>query len=404
MPAVTVRSVPVRALLALAVAAALLAACSSDGSDSASPSTIAATTSTTVARSVPSTTAWVCRPGLAKNPCEADLTATVVSSTGEETVKPAKAAVDPPIDCFYVYPTISEQSTPNATITVDPQVRGVTVAQAARFSSVCRVYAPVYPQLTLSAITGAVDVQANAAKAAYAGVETAWEDYLANDNGGRGFVLLGHSQGAGLLTQLVRSKIDKDPALRKRMVSALLIGGNIIVPAGKDVGGTFVNVPACRAEDQLHCVVAYSAFGDAAPAGAVFGRPVSRFSDAFGGGTVTDPEVLCTNPAALGGGPGALQTYVETAPLPGVVGALAKVQFAGALPEADTPWVGLDGRYSGKCENAGGANVLRVTPVGAAPKLIPEPDPTWGLHIADVNLPLGNLVALVRSQRDAYVG
>ncbi len=51
-----------------------------------------------------------------------------------------------------------------------------------------------------------------------------------------------------------------------------------------------------------------------------------------------------------------------------------------------------------------GANVLMISPVGSARKLTPVPDPSWGIHLADVNLALGNLVDLVRSQSRAYLG
>jgi hypothetical protein len=48
----------------------------------------------------PSNTVWLCRPGLADNPCESDLTTTVVLADGSSTVEAAAPAKDPPIDCF----------------------------------------------------------------------------------------------------------------------------------------------------------------------------------------------------------------------------------------------------------------------------------------------------------------
>jgi hypothetical protein len=46
--------------------------------------------------------------------------------------------------------------------------------------------------------------------------------------------------------------------------------------------------------------------------------------------------------------------------------------------------------------------VLQVTaaPGGQTPK--PSPDGTWGLHLVDANLALGNLVDLVRSEAAAF--
>jgi hypothetical protein len=39
-----------------------------------------------------------------------------------------------------------------------------------------------------------------------------------------------------------------------------------------------------------------------------------------------------------------------------------------------------------------------VTPFGAAPLLSPSPDPTWGLHLVDANIALGDLVDIVHHQ------
>ena len=55
----------------------------------------------------------------------------------------------------------------------------------------------------------------------------------------RGFVLLGHSQGSYHLERLIRRRIDSRRALRRRMVSAVLLGGNVTVRERSDRGGTF---------------------------------------------------------------------------------------------------------------------------------------------------------------------
>jgi len=41
--------------------------------------------------------------------------------------------------------------------------------------------------------------------------------------------------------------------------------------------------------------------------------------------------------------------------------------------------------------------------MNGAPTPTPSPDPTWGLHLLDANIALGNLIALVRSEAAAYV-
>src|SRR5947199_4913336 len=51
---------------------------------------------------------WLCRPDKAKdNACNVDLSTTVVKADGSESVEAFKADPKAPIDCFYVYPTVS---------------------------------------------------------------------------------------------------------------------------------------------------------------------------------------------------------------------------------------------------------------------------------------------------------
>ena len=228
--------------------------------------------SATASPTAPSNTVWLCRPGLANNPCESDLTTTVVSSDGTSTTEEAAPAEDPPIDCFYVYPTVSLQTTTNATLDIDPDERTVAIQQASRFSQVCKVYAPMYRQLTVPTIGKPGAATTADRDLAYGDVLSAWQDYLAHYNNDRGVVLIGHSQGTGVLTRLVTSEIDPNPDMRGRLVSALLIGGNVTVAAGQDVGGDFQNVPICRSTDQTGCVVAYSSFIEPPPPDSSFGR------------------------------------------------------------------------------------------------------------------------------------
>jgi hypothetical protein len=307
--------------------------------------------------------------------------------------------VDPPIDCFYVYPTVSRQKGVNATLAIDPEERAVAMAQAALFSKVCDVYAPMYPQLTLAAIAKPGQINISSALVAFGGVSTAWNDYLTHYNHGRGVVLIGHSQGAFMLTALMKTQIDPDPEMRRLRVSALLMGGNVTVPAGKSVGGDFANIPACGSATQTGCVVAYSTFDATPPADALFGRTGSPL-DVFGGASKASLQVLCVNPAAPGGGSGALLTYYPTTGVSLLAGGSA------SSPVAATPFVAYPGEFSAQCRTASGATWLQVDRTGGAADKRPaaprSSSPAWGLHVVDVNLALGNLVDLVRSESVAF--
>jgi Protein of unknown function (DUF3089) len=352
------------------------------------------------AAAAPSSAAvWLCRPGLARNPCASSLTTSVVGSSGATQIEHAKPAARPGVDCFYVYPTVSRQPTVNANLHIDPEERAVAISQASRFSSACRVYAPMYPQLTLHAIFTPGGVTAQAAAIAYGGVLSAFRDYLARDNHGRGIVFIGHSQGAALLIALLRREVDPNPSLRRRLVSALLLGGNVTVRRGARIGGDFAHIPACERATETGCVVAFSSFDSTPPANSKFGRVGGSLSP-FTPANAAALQVLCVNPAALTGSRGVLLPYFTS----GAV--LGQRPRGTALPGVSTPWVAFPGEYAAGCRSSGGATWLQVSHDGGAhdrrPIVVPIPDATWGLHVDDVNLALGNLVALVGREATAF--
>ena len=343
---------------------------------------------------------WLCMPGEQPNPCRDTLETTVYDESGGSRVENPPLPADPPADCFYVYPTVSEQPSRNANKDKDAQVNAIARYQAARFSQVCRVYAPVYRQQTLAGL--ALGGSAEAIQLAYGDVAEAWREYLATHNRGRPFVLLGHSQGTRMLRQLLRREIDGDAKLRSRLVSAMLLGGNVTVRKGQRAGGDFQNVPACTALAQTGCVIGWSTFNEDPPDDSRFGRPPAEDTGGSGFPAGPDYEVLCTNPASLAAnGRRPVTTYVRGEPYPGVIGALLVHMYGGPQPSAPTAWVQPSDRYTGRCETRNGANVLMLEPIGNARKLNPSPDDTWGLHLADGNIALGELVEATGAKIEA---
>ncbi|MBV9510367.1 MAG: DUF3089 domain-containing protein, partial [Caulobacteraceae bacterium] len=60
---------------------------------------------------------WLCRPDQ-DEACAGPLKAAVLSLAGAMTKRDLPpAAHDPPVDCFYVYPTVSREPWPNADMT-----------------------------------------------------------------------------------------------------------------------------------------------------------------------------------------------------------------------------------------------------------------------------------------------
>jgi hypothetical protein len=343
-------------------------------------------------------TVWLCKPGTKPNPCTSDRTAAVIKTDGSRTTEHPKKTKQP-VDCFYVYPTVSSQPGPNANLHIDQAEISVAIAQASRFSQVCKVYAPMYRQLTLSAIGSRPS--ANAAAIAYGDVQAAWKDYLAHYNHGRGVVLIGHSQGAGMLQALIRNTIDNSKSARKKLVSAILLGGNVTVPKGKSVGGTFTRVKTCKRATQVACVVAYSSFSQTPPDNTLFGKPTSRFGGS--GVPVTSLQVVCTNPAKLGSDAASpLHPYAPTH-LP--LGVFSSAEPAG-IASIPQPWAAYPKSVTGQCKTNGKATWLQISPAtagaAAGPQLRQTLGPTWGLHLIDVNVALGDLVKLVGRESAAY--
>jgi Protein of unknown function (DUF3089) len=357
------------------------------------------------AASASAETTWLCKPGLAKDPCLSNETATVEFGNGSSLVEHAHPARNPPIDCFYVYPTVSGQATSNSNLKIEPGETQVAINQASRFSQVCRVYSPMYRQLTIAAEVkegGSGAFNPKQVATAYAGVLSAWHEYLARYNHGRGVVLIGHSQGAGMLRELMKNEIDPNPAQRRLLVSALLMGGNVSVPAGGVVGGDFQHIPACQAASETHCVIAYSSFLQRPPADTLFGvveGPVAT----LGGGAATGKnlQVLCVNPTLLvqGDQAGPLLRYSRRPYR------ASSIRF-GRRRLHPTPWVATPGLYSAQCRHESRFSWLQVThvgPRGDPRELLAETlGPTFGLHLEDINLALGNLVGLVGLQSASY--
>ena len=343
---------------------------------------------------------WLCRPGRT-DACTVNQDATLVTPAGVQTVERFKPATAPKFDCFYVYPTVSTDTGANSDMIADPAEKQVVQAQAARFRANCRVFAPMYRQVTLNALRQSIVAgkpMGNRALA-YEDVRAAWNDYLARDNKGRGVVLIGHSQGSGILKQLIASEIDGLP-IQRRLIAAYLAGTNVAVPPGKDTGGDFRNVRLCRSADQTGCVVAWVSFRADSPP-----PKGSRF------GTVAAAPAACVNAAALGGGKAVSRPIFTTAG----AGLSSKPQasWASGAATISTQFVSTPGLISTECVSQDGFGYLAVTvnadPADTRTDTV-EGDvmvgnmmlKDWGLHLLDMPVVMGDLVALSEKQAEAW--
>jgi hypothetical protein len=382
----------------LGLTALVASACQTDpSSDVAAPS---ATTTTTAPPVDAAGTVWLCRPGLAQDPCDGDLSATTVTAGGKRHVESDGVGSRQKYNCFYLYPTASNEPTVNADLTVQSTETDDAIAQAARFSKVCNVWAPMYRQVTVSGLSQANTTDPGAYQVAYDSVLADWTDFITNFDNGLPIVFIGHSQGSVMLIKLLQAQVDTDPSLRKLLVAAIIAGGNVTVPTGQAVGGTFQDLPLCSSSQRSGCVIAYSSFPTEPPADANFGRPGQGISLNTGQTATSGVQVACVNPAAIGGGTASLSTYwpvVTPLPIPSMVP---------PPPSVTTPWLYYPHQYSATCENDDGASWLQVTPTGVKgdtrPLVTEIAGPSWGYHFQDINLALGNLVTDVHDAELSY--
>lgn len=347
--------------------------------------------------------AWLCRPGRT-DACSANQDATVIRADGTRAIERFSPDEHPKFDCFYVYPTVSLDAAPNSDMTAGPEEAAVATVQAGRFAKHCRVFAPLYRQVTLMALRDAMlgKPMLGDRQRALADVKAAWAEYLAYDNHGRGVVLIGHSQGSGILKQLLAETIEGTP-VQRQIISAILPGTNVAVPVGKDVGGDLRSTPLCRTNRDTGCVVSYVSFRAEAPPPAN-----SRFGIAPHPGMT----VACVDPSALDGQPRPANAYLAARGA-GVASA-PKGPWSEDGAVVTTAFVKVPGLLGTRCVADGRAHYLSVT-TNANPadkrtdhiagdivtggRILPD----WGLHLIDLPVVMGDLVDLTEDQAKAWL-
>lgn len=349
---------------------------------------------------------WICRPDKTSS-CRDDLTLSAIMADGSAHREPFIPAKAPAVDCFYVYPTVSDGPGPSAPQTISENERRAVRQQFQRFASICRLYAPLYRQITATSVKAAMagkpmEGMSEAARLAEADVGSAWKTYLANDNHGRGVILIGHSQGAGMLIGLMRREIDGLP-IQKQLIAAIVPGNGATAPRGLDVGGTFKSIPACRSASQIGCVIVFNSYraGHLIPAAQVLKSEDGQIP-------------LCTNPAALAGGRGALKPILsahgET-----IIPDFTAPQGPWTVPAVavNTPFVALPGLLDAECKTDEHGVYLEISTASKPGDrrtgqftgdwiFAGRADLTMGLHLIDLNLTMGDLLDILGRQITAY--
>ena len=359
---------------------------------SAAPLSAQAPAPATVAPDYANATSWLCLPGRG-DVCSPPLATTALNPTGYGSTGQSTIATDPPLDCFYVYPTVSRDQGMNSDLKPSEEI-GAAQVQFARFAGVCRPFAPLYRQMTLGAVaafSAGADISA-AGALAYRDVAAAWRNYLATKNRGRPFILVGHSQGSLMLQMMIAREIETSPAVAARMKLAIIPGFNVIVPQGKLVGGTFKKTPLCSRPGETGCVISWVSFREknVPPVGAIFG-----IADQPG------MTVGCVNPARPGAADWVpLDSYWysrSSLPVPG-----GPIAWSSEGP-APSPYLRTEGLISGKCINDGQRGYLWIRTnhkpgekwtdrIGGEVGVMNMFLPGWGMHLSDMYEAQGDLI------------
>lgn len=359
---------------------------------------------------------WLCHdtcgPTTATYPFSHDQ---VPLDTTDVTGGPATTPTGRAVDCFYVYPTVD--ILPNVVPAPSDDEFAQSIAQVAMLNPDCRIYAPTYrqrtlPELALSFITGIPPDYSTA----IGDVEQAFQYYWDHDNTDpvtgkrRGVVLLGHSQGATALEALIQQKFDGQPDMQKYLVSAILLGGHVVVPTGKADGGgsdlkaTFQHVPACQTATDTGCVVAFSSYK---PGGQVPGTS----ADVVRVANDLSHQVLCVNPAQLltGSAQTPLDTMLYTRKLVGgndfnPYGHISSLGQSVTVPNYPTGFARYEGTLTGQCKQATDANgTVSWLDITGGDNLVGPPQPDfYGLHALDFNVAAGDLRELIARQAQAW--
>ena len=314
---------------------------------------------------------WICHDGVGDS-CPERVPLYTVHPDGTGTAGEIVAAVDPPLACFVLYPTLALglgariQDDVNDREDASQSIR----RHYALFAESCTIYAPFYRQATLGNFIGkTTDRKRGCLDTAYEDVRAAFDAFLVAEPT-RDFVLIGHSQGGIHFERLIDEVIEEDPALAARMVAAYPIGTGISVSPNSENDASFDRTPICDSPEQRGCVVAYRTF--------VEGR--GRLAD---GDFLRGDEGVCVNPANPADG--ATPTLLAAFSIPADHSFLEE-----AFDQPGDTLLVWEQAFEARCEGPGKGVGLEVTwvrsdapPFDLDAKLITG---TNGSHAIDLNL------------------
>ena len=236
------------------------AGCSKKSSDDVAP-VVPPSSSDGTARDYANQQNWLCLPGR-EDVCSAPLNANELLADGTFGLFDPNPTPDESVDCFYVHPTsdLSVKAGNSENFEYLAPVEELATMQASPFRSVCRLFAPLYRQVTIGTYVLPKDEQKPYLDVAASDVQQAFDHYMTHHNAGRKIVFIGHSQGSEMISILLKARFDDVPAMRSQLLLAIVPGFGLQAPIGTPVGGTFTNIPACTTAGEVGCVVSFRTY------------------------------------------------------------------------------------------------------------------------------------------------
>jgi pimeloyl-ACP methyl ester carboxylesterase len=161
-------------------------------------------------------------------------------------------------DVFFIHPTTYTELRLGWYADVnDPYTNAKTdytsiLYQASVFNQHCRIFAPRYRQVHLSAFLINNEESKAAFDTAYADVRRAFLYYLEHFNHNRPIIIAGHSQGGLMSGRLLSEFFDGKP-LQKQLVAAYIVGWPVFE-------NQLTEIPLCRDSLQTGCFCSWRTF------------------------------------------------------------------------------------------------------------------------------------------------
>ncbi|MBR0130493.1 MAG: DUF3089 domain-containing protein [Firmicutes bacterium] len=171
-----------------------------------------------------------------------------------------EADKDKPIDVFLICPTVDTRSETNS-FDLNEKLKGKFVSaldmERGIYEEGARMFSPYYRQMSMNAYKLDEGQQAQARAVAYNDISAAFRWYLDNQNGGRGLILAGFSQGSDMCLELLKEYFGGEgaeaKALRDKLIAVYSIGWSVT----EEMAAAYPQIVPAQGETDTGVVVCF---------------------------------------------------------------------------------------------------------------------------------------------------